>query len=181
MNPPTGRPSKPTKPPDPKAKWKIWWKRADLTFRNCLEFVVFVYVLGFLPLSLHFIVSLTYRPQDWNWVPAEMWLFVMVTCGAAFGDSWKMRRQNDGTLTFVVICLGSLGAVIGALAYALIMLQPTFLANFTGIFQNNVRWLAIVIGLLYLVYRGPDLYRDACDETEKVMVTSAKNLRRTKR
>lgn len=145
----------------------IWAKQWDYGLRNCVEFALSVYLVGFLPLIMHWIVSMFAPPQtDWRWVRAEAWLFVMVTSAAALGDSWRERRRNDGVLTLVFALFGGLGSCTGALAYAMLMLQPVNAAGVTAGFGRTVWWVVWIVGILFFLMRLPLLVQNAREEAE---------------
>jgi hypothetical protein len=91
----------------------------------------------------------------------------MVACAGAFGDCWRERRVNDGTLTLFVSLFGGFGAVTGAVAYAFLMLRPTNGAWVTAIVEKTAWWAAGITGILYLLYRLPALRMSAADEAER--------------
>jgi len=144
-------------------------RQIDYTVRNCLEFVLSLYVVGFLPLAMHTAVSLFEPPaqDDRRWVAAEAWLFVMVTSAASLVESRRERRHSDGTANLIVALFGGLGAITGAFAYALITLQPPGAAEITLIFQRAIWWTVGIVAILYLVIRIPSLARDAGEEAER--------------
>jgi hypothetical protein len=159
-------------------KRKIDRKRLDLTCRNILEHILSVYLVGILPLGMHFLVSLFSPPQtDLRWVPAEAWLFVMVTSAATFGDAWQERRRNDGTVTLAIAVFGSAGTLLGALAYAILMLQPANAPAITGVLKAYV-WLAVgIVAILYLAVRFPKLLESASDEAQRKVDEESKSTR----
>lgn len=149
-------------------------KQRDFTARNCIEFVLSVYLVGVLPLSMHFLISLVARPLDWYWVPAEGWLFIMVICAAAFGDAYRGRRQDDGTLTLIAVLFGGFGAIIGALGYAFLMLRPANASALVGAVTGAVWWTSGAVAGVYLAYRYPSLQQSASEEAERTVGIQAK-------
>jgi hypothetical protein len=147
---------------------RVFIKQWDYGIRNCLEFVLSVYLFGFLPLIMQLLVSLFSPPQtDMRWVPAEAWLFVMITSAAALGDSWRERRRSDGTLTLLVALFGGLGACTGALAYAMLMLQPANARAVTTGFHHAAWSVVVIVAILYFFIRLPSLVQSAGDEAER--------------
>jgi hypothetical protein len=159
-------------------KRRIESKTRDLTCRNCIEFIISVYVLGALPLGMHWLVVAVSNPSDFTWIPPETALFVMVTCAAAFGDAWQDRRREDDTMNLLIAIFGGLGTLTGALAYALMMLKPPAAASITAIFQAAVWPAAFVVAILYLLYRLPDLRKSAGEEAERKIAEAAKMTRK---
>lgn len=142
-------------------KRKIGWRAFDYTCRNCMEHVVLsVYLVGFLPLSMHWGISFLGPADDRRWVLAEAWIFVMITCAATFGDAWQQRRKSDGTITLAFAIYSGFGTVFGALAYGILMIEPQPLGFLIPYLKGSAWvWVAIV-GILYLAIRFPGL-RDA--------------------
>jgi peptidoglycan/LPS O-acetylase OafA/YrhL len=158
-----------------KLKSDLRRKTSDYTTRNCLEFILTVYVVGILPLGMHRFVALFSMPPDWYWVPAEGWLFVMVTCAAAFADTWRERRRDDGTLTLLVALFGIIGTIVAALAYGFLMLRPGKVEGIVTAVASPVWWVAGVVAVVYLVYRFPALRESASQEAERKVGPKAKS------
>lgn len=136
--------------------------RADFMTRNCAEFILSVVLVGFLPLILHSVVFLFFpQKNDGRWVPAEAWIFVMVTSAAIFGDAWKNRRRHDGTLALGASVFGGCGVAAGAFGYAIISVNPTSAAVITQWFTRGVWWSGAIVAIVFLVVRVPDLWENA--------------------
>ena len=90
--------------------------------QQMLEALALVVILGLLPVGAHWLFSLEKPGDSREWVVAELYLFVMVTCGQAVAEAF---RDREGVGRSLVCITGALGVLAGAGAYGILYVHPT--------------------------------------------------------
>lgn len=117
---------------------------------------------------MHLIVSVFSKPKDWYWIPGETWLIVMIVSAAAVFDAWRSNRTGEsGFINSVWLVFGAAGAFSGAFGYVLMTVRPDAAPNVLGIVAWLARPVAVLLSVLYLLYRWPSLQRDAKKEAKE--------------
>lgn len=143
-----------------------WWYAVRFFVRDLIELVATVYVFGLLPVGSHWLFSFLKAKDSRQWVAAELYLFVMVTCGVAWMDAFR-DRDSDGPLRSLVGVAGLAGLLVGAGAYGLLYVNPPSAMTITDWLRAAVTRFTISVALGYVVYRFSGLLEDAIAEAKE--------------
>lgn len=125
-----------------------------------LEALAFVVIIGLLPVGAHWLFSLEKPGDSRGWVVAELYLFVMVTCGQAVAEAFK---DTEGIGRTLVCITGALGVLAGAGAYGILYVHPVSpdAVNVEAWLEANVVRVMLGAGAGYATYRGIGLFASA--------------------
>jgi hypothetical protein len=159
--------------------WGYIWDVARFTIRDLFEFVASVYLVGILPVVMHLGVTLENpsSSKDRTWVPAELYLFVMVTSAAAALETFR-NRSDDGPLRSFIGIGGGIMVLVSAAGYGSLIVNSPTAQPLNDIFRGALVPSIIVMSVVYGWYRGLKILNDAMAEASLKAKVRLKRKRR---
>lgn len=136
------------------------WNVARFFSRMLIEYVATVWLLGIAPFLAR--LALVVRGNDYGWIPADLYLFVMVIGGNMAIEAFKDRR-SDGPSRPVTAFIGVATATGSAWAFASLEAGTTPF----DLFLRSLIYCAVPMALgIDFIRNGPAMIRDAVNEAK---------------
>ncbi len=137
---------------------RLAWNTARFFLRMLIEYAGTVWLLGLAPFLAHLAASS--HGGAYEWVPADLWLFVMVLGGNVAIEAFK-DRESDGPLRPLAAVLGVCLVIVGAWAYGFLESRGARLDFGIRAYAYRV---AIAALCLDVICRVPIMFRSATAE-----------------
>ena len=98
------------------AHLRFGWDIMRFFIRRLIEYVVSVWLLAIAPLAAHLAAALEQPANRFEWIPNDLYLFLMVIGGSAAIETFQ-DRKSDGPMRIVAGGLGVCALLVGAWAY----------------------------------------------------------------
>ncbi|HEY0403812.1 MAG TPA: hypothetical protein VGD09_17475 [Blastococcus sp.] len=115
-------------------RMRFVWQTSRFFSRMLIEHVASGWLLGIAPFLAH--LGAAVSRTDYRWIPADVYLFVMMIGGGVAIDAFKDRR-SDGPIRPLAGMLGSLVAAGAAWCYGSLETDIPALHDFL---RANFRW-----------------------------------------
>lgn len=140
---------------------RLAWNTARFFLRMLIEYAGTVWLLGLAPLLAHLAASS--KGGAYEWVAADLWLFVMVLGGNVAIEAFK-DRESDGPSRPLAAMLGVLMMVSGAWSYGVLESRSP---RFDSVLRLYV-YRAVIVALCFdVTCRAPIIFRWAAAEAAK--------------
>ena len=137
---------------------RVTWQTARFFTRMLLEHIGTVWLLGSAPLLAHLAAAAPQRGYDW--IPNDLYLFVMVTGGTIAIEAFK-DRSSDGPSRPLAAIFGTTLALAGAYGFAVL---ETGVAPIDAVLRPLALRLVLFSLSIDFVCRAPVIMRNAITE-----------------
>lgn len=141
----------------------LGWNVVRFFARRIIEFVASVWVPGIAPFLARLYFTAQRREAGYEWIPADLYLFAMVSGAAVAFEAFNDRR-SDGPFRTVAGLTGFLALAIGAAAYGLLESEG---AHADRTLRYGVRWVLVGILSTHLCYKLPLMWTGARQEARR--------------
>jgi hypothetical protein len=117
-------------------------------------------LLGIAPFIAHVAAALQQRNDRFDWIPNDLYLFVMVVGAAAAWETFR-DQKSDGPVHLITGIIGVVALLIGAWAYGLLEVGTS---PFNAVLKASPLRAITVVLTFYLWYKIPFIAADAVRE-----------------
>jgi hypothetical protein len=145
------------------ARLRFGWDVTRFFIRIFIEYVVSVWLLGIAPFVAHLAAALEQPANRFEWIPNDLYLFVMVLGGGAAMETFK-DQKSQGPIRMItgVICVCA--SIFGAWAYASLEVGT---APINDLLKAVVLRTIAVVLIFYLWYKIPFIVAEALREAKQ--------------
>ena len=145
------------------ARLRFGWDVTRFFIRRLIEYVVSVWLLGIAPLVAHLAAALQQPANRFQWIPNDLYLFLMVIGGSAAIETFQDRSSN-GPMR-IIAGVGGVGALLyGAWAYGSLEVGSAPVNTFLKAIA--LRCIGAVL-TLYLCYKVPFIAAESLREAKE--------------
>ncbi|HEV3085929.1 MAG TPA: hypothetical protein VGX96_01795 [Candidatus Elarobacter sp.] len=145
---------------DLRSRFVFGWNVTRFFTRIFIEYVVAVWLLGIAPFIAHLAAALQQPASRFDWIPNDLYLFLMVIGGGAAMETFK-DRKSEGPMRIVTGVVGVWALLFGAWAYGSLEIGT---APINEVLKPlTLRTIAVVL-TFYLWYKVPFIVTEALRE-----------------
>ena len=133
------------------ARLRFGWDVTRFFIRRLIEYVVAVWLLGLAPFIAHLAAALQQPVNRFEWIPNDLYLFLMVIGGSAAIETFQ-DRISDGPMRTVAGVFGVCALLVGAWAYGSLEVGT---APVNELLRASVLRIIAAVLTLYLCYKVP--------------------------
>jgi hypothetical protein len=148
------------------ARVRFGWDFTRFFIRIFIEYVVSAWLLGIAPFVAHLAAALEQPNSRFDWIPNDLYLFVMVIGAGAAWETFK-DRESEGPMRLIAGVAGVAGLLIGAWAYG--SLEVGAAPVNPGLRAAAFRVIEVLLAI-YLSYRLPFMTSEAVLQAKSQVV-----------
>lgn len=141
---------------------RFGWDVVRFFIRRLIEYVVSVWLLGIAPFVAHLAAALEQPANRFEWVPNDLYLFVMVIGGSAAMETFQ-DRKSDGPMRMVAGVVGVYALLFGAWAYGSLEVG---IAPINAVLRALALRIIASVLTLYLCYKVPFIVAESLKEAK---------------